>query len=67
MRMGMSEIDELLRRNEAYAASFDQGPLNEDRSYAVGAQLGHSHRHIWGVLANHSPYVGIPSCQLRKS
>jgi carbonic anhydrase len=25
--MGMSEIDELLRRNEAYAASFDQGHL----------------------------------------
>jgi hypothetical protein len=36
-------------------------------SYAVGAQLGHSHRHIWGVLADHSPYVGLLSCQLRKS
>ena len=41
--------------------------LNLDRSYAVGAQLSHSHRHIWGVLGDHSPYVGLPSCQLRKS
>jgi hypothetical protein len=37
------------------------------RSYAVGAQLGHSHRHMWGVLADHSPHMGLPSRQLRKS
>jgi hypothetical protein len=37
------------------------------RSYAVGAQLGHSYRHIWGVLADHSPHMGLPSRQLRKS
>jgi hypothetical protein len=54
-------------RTPAMAIGWTEHLYLNFRSYAVGAQLSHSHRHIWGVLADHSPYVGLSSCQLRKS